>query len=110
MKEGYDEGAFQDTWDRCYNGIRQATIFMQNVDMNDKYKPEEIVDLKAQARFVRAYFYWIWKNPIYLFCMVIFPIVVVIFLHHADEGRSAYRHACGHSRSGQLRHIAPAGT
>ena len=56
---GYDEGAFQDTWDRCYNGIRQATIFMQNVDMNDKYKPEEIVDLKAQARFVRAYFYWI---------------------------------------------------
>lgn len=55
----YDEGAFQDTWNRCYNGIRQATIFMQNVDMNDKYKPEEIIDLKAQARFVRAYFYWI---------------------------------------------------
>lgn len=55
MKEGMTK-VLQDTWDRCYNGIRQATIFMQNVDMNDKYKPEEIVDLKAQARFVELIF------------------------------------------------------
>ena len=56
---GYDEGAFQNTWDDCYKGIRQATIFIQNVDMNKTYTPEEIVDFKAQARFVRAYYYWI---------------------------------------------------
>lgn len=55
----YDEGAFQETWDRCYNGIRQATIFIQNVDMNKKYTTDEIADMKAQARFVRAYYYWI---------------------------------------------------
>lgn len=55
----YNEDKLQGTWDDCYKGIRQATIFIQNVDMNKTYTPEEILDFKAQARFVRAYFYWI---------------------------------------------------
>lgn len=55
----YDEGVFQDTWNKCYNGIRQASIFIQNVDKNQQYNAQEIADFKAQARFVRAYFYWL---------------------------------------------------
>ena len=42
-----------------YKGIRQASIFIQNIDMNTKYTEEERADMKAQARFVRAYYYWL---------------------------------------------------
>lgn len=60
FREGaYNEDTFQDTWNRCYNGIRQASIFIQNVDMSLEHTAEEIIDLKAQARFVRAYYYWL---------------------------------------------------
>jgi len=50
-------------WEECYNGIRKATIFMQNVHMliaDSRYVTEEDVkDYHAQARFVRAYYYWL---------------------------------------------------
>ncbi len=50
-------------WQECYNGIRKATIFMQNVHMliaDSRYVTEEDVkDYHAQARFVRAYYYWL---------------------------------------------------
>ncbi len=60
FREGaYDENTFQDTWNRCYNGIRQASIFIQYADMSIEHSAEEIIDLKAQARFVRAYYYWL---------------------------------------------------
>ena len=58
-EEAYDENTFQDTWNRCYNGIRQASIFIQYADMSIEHSAEEIIDLKAQARFVRAYYYWL---------------------------------------------------
>ena len=37
-----------------YKGIRQASIFIQNIDMNMEFTEAERADLKAQARFVRA--------------------------------------------------------
>ena len=41
FKEGlYDENTKQGMWERCYQGIRQATIFIQYVDMNDKFESE----------------------------------------------------------------------
>lgn len=50
-------------WQECYSGIRKATIFMQNVHMliaDSRYVTEEDVkDYHAQARFVRAYYYWL---------------------------------------------------
>lgn len=55
----YNEGWEQGPWDECYKGIRQASIFIQNIDMNKEMTPEEVVDHKAQARFVRAYYYWL---------------------------------------------------
>lgn len=55
----YDEGWEQGPWGECYKGIHQASIFIQNIDMNQEFTPEKRVDYKAQARFVRAYYYWL---------------------------------------------------
>lgn len=60
LKNGeYGEGDQQGPWGACYQGIRQASIFILNIDMNEDFSPEEIADYKAQARFVRAYYYWL---------------------------------------------------
>ena len=32
---------------------------INNVDINEELTKEEILDKKAQARFLRAYFYWL---------------------------------------------------
>ncbi len=54
----YDEN-WRHSWAPSYKGIRQASIFIHNIDMNMEYTEEEKADLKAQARFVRAYYYWL---------------------------------------------------
>lgn len=60
LKSGdYDENFLQGSWIDAYKGIRQASIFILNIDMNEQMTPEERADYKAQARFVRAYFYWL---------------------------------------------------
>lgn len=55
----YDESFKQESWAECYQGIRSASIFIHNVDMNMEMTAEERADYKAQARFVRAYYYWL---------------------------------------------------
>lgn len=57
-------GQYDNTWTnnsyiRCYEGIRQASILINNVDINEELSAEEIADYKAQARFLRSYFYWL---------------------------------------------------
>lgn len=60
LKNGeYGEGDQQGPWGACYSGIRQASIFIQNIDINEDFTPDKIADYKAQARFVRAYYYWL---------------------------------------------------
>ena len=54
----YDEEFHRDAWYDAYNGIRQASIFIHNIDRNLEFTQEERKDYKAQARFVRAYLYW----------------------------------------------------
>lgn len=54
----YSESWWQDSWREAYNGIRQASIMIQYVDINKEMTPTMIADVKAQARFVRAYLYW----------------------------------------------------
>lgn len=54
----YDE-SFRHSWGQSYKGIRQSSIFIQNIDMNEELTVEERADFKAQARFVRAYYYWL---------------------------------------------------
>ena len=55
----YDNGWVNDSYIRCYEGVRQASIMVNNVDINEELTKEEILDKKAQARFLRAYFYWL---------------------------------------------------
>lgn len=55
----YAPGDWNDSWASCYQGIRKASIFIDNVDKNHQMTQAEIIDRKAQARFLRAYYYWL---------------------------------------------------
>ncbi|SER85595.1 RagB/SusD family nutrient uptake outer membrane protein [Pedobacter rhizosphaerae] len=52
-------GESKEIWNTAYKGIRQSSIFIKNIDINQKFSAKEIADLKGQARFLRAYFYWV---------------------------------------------------
>ena len=46
-----------------YNGIHEAGIFLENVDRCPELTPVQISEYKAEARFLRAYYYfYIMKN------------------------------------------------
>lgn len=45
-------------WVSCYRGIRQAQIFLQNIDKNTLFTANEIADFKGQCNFLIGYFYW----------------------------------------------------
>lgn len=45
----YDNGWVNDSYIRCYEGVRQASIMINNVDINEELTKEEILDKKAQA-------------------------------------------------------------
>lgn len=51
-----------DLWGNYYDGIRSATYFMQHIDENDEIRRlhgEQLIDqYKAEARFLRAFFYF----------------------------------------------------
>lgn len=55
----YSENQGQDAWINCYKGIYQASVFIHNIHMNKEMTEEEIEDYRGQARFVRAYYYWL---------------------------------------------------
>lgn len=46
-------------WEAAYKGIRQVSILLNNVDMNQEISKTDIEDMKGQAHFLRAYFYWV---------------------------------------------------
>jgi hypothetical protein len=45
-------------WGTYYQGIRSASYFMQRVGENQELSAAEIVQYRAEARFLRAYFYF----------------------------------------------------
>lgn len=47
------------SWPKSYNGIRQASILIKNAYKNKDLTQAEIADVRGQARFVRAYLYWL---------------------------------------------------
>jgi len=51
---GYFDNYFSD----YYKGIRSATTFMNNIGQNPQFNSNEIVIRTAEARFVRAYLYF----------------------------------------------------
>lgn len=55
----YNESWIQNSWGSCYQGIRKASIFIHNIDRNREMSKEEIAGRKAEARFLRAYYYWL---------------------------------------------------
>lgn len=55
----YTETWNQGTWGSCYEGIRDASTYIHHIDINKEMGLEEIADKKAQARFLRAYYYWL---------------------------------------------------
>ncbi|MCD2421468.1 RagB/SusD family nutrient uptake outer membrane protein [Niabella pedocola] len=54
----YHEGDVQ-SWAKCFQGIRSASIFIQNIDQSTVIDAVKKADYKAQARFLRAYCYWL---------------------------------------------------
>lgn len=55
----YTENDKQGTWTQCYRGIRNASTFIHKIYMNKELNAQEITDYRGQARFARAYLYWI---------------------------------------------------
>lgn len=56
-------------WTRMYQGIAQATTFIDNVDRNVEITAENKKIMKAEARFLRAYFYFLLcrqYGPVYI--------------------------------------------
>lgn len=49
----------QNAWRFSYEGIYQASILLNELHTNDDLTPEEVTDVRGQARFLRAYFYWL---------------------------------------------------
>lgn len=58
-EKGLGSGNSLYIYQAAYKGIRQAAIFLNNIDSNTQFTADEIADLKGQAHFLRAYFYWI---------------------------------------------------
>ena len=58
-KGDYNENFGEGFWTNAYKGIYQASIFINNIHLNTKLSESEQLDLKGQARFVRAYYYWL---------------------------------------------------
>lgn len=55
----YNEGDKQSSWLQAYRGIRNASTFIHNIHLNTEMTPVEKDDYRGQARFARAYLYWI---------------------------------------------------
>ena len=51
----YDEETGYWAWEKAYKGIFQASVFIHTIDMT----ANERLDRKGQARFARAYYYWL---------------------------------------------------
>ena len=52
-------GNGQNAWPFAYDGIYQASILLNELYENPDFTQEEITDIRGQARFLRAYFYWL---------------------------------------------------
>jgi hypothetical protein len=54
----YDERFLQNSWRSCYVGIRDASTYIHNIQINKQMSTEEIRVTRAEARFLRAGYYW----------------------------------------------------
>lgn len=60
----YNSGSFNPSspgykiWNHCYKGIKQASIFMENIDDCEEISPENRAIMKEEARVIRAFLYF----------------------------------------------------
>nr|WP_121271858.1 RagB/SusD family nutrient uptake outer membrane protein [Pedobacter schmidteae] len=55
----YDYTWYRQSWSQSYAGIRQASIMIRRMGEGGVFSATEVADYKAQARFIRAYLYWL---------------------------------------------------
>ncbi|MGL4293361.1 MAG: RagB/SusD family nutrient uptake outer membrane protein [Bacteroidales bacterium] len=59
-----DKIPYREFWNNYYKGIREATFFIRNIDRCPEISEDELNLWKAEARFLRAYYYF-WIMRIY---------------------------------------------
>ncbi len=55
----YDYTWQRQSWAQSYGGIRQASVMIHSMAEGGAFTPKQVADYKAQARFIRAYLYWL---------------------------------------------------
>ncbi|MCH5720035.1 RagB/SusD family nutrient uptake outer membrane protein [Niabella hibiscisoli] len=55
----YDYTWLRWSWAQAYDGIRQASVMLHAMSEGGAFTESEVKDYKAQARFIRAYLYWL---------------------------------------------------
>lgn len=50
---------YKENWSLSYAGIRQASVMINHIGENGDFSTREVKMYKAQARFIRAYLYWL---------------------------------------------------
>ncbi|MGX5689793.1 RagB/SusD family nutrient uptake outer membrane protein [Arcticibacter tournemirensis] len=55
----YDQGWYNQSWTQSYTGIRQASVMINTMTEGGTFTDQEVAQYKAEARFIRAYLYWL---------------------------------------------------
>lgn len=50
---------YYQSWSQSYAGIRQASIMIHSIAEGDVFSNSQVAEYKAEARFIRAYLYWL---------------------------------------------------
>lgn len=59
FKFGEYDHTWLQSWSQSYGGIRQASVMINKMADGGTFTASEVAGYKAQARFVRAYLYWL---------------------------------------------------
>ena len=55
----YDFNWYKQSWSQSYSGIRQASVMINAMSEGGTFSPQQVAQFKAEARFIRAYLYWL---------------------------------------------------
>jgi hypothetical protein len=55
----YTHTWFYQSWSQSYTGIRQASIMINSIAKGNTFSEKQVSEYKAEARFIRAYLYWL---------------------------------------------------
>lgn len=59
FKFGEYDHTWLQSWSQSYGGIRQASVMLHSMSDGSTFTESQVAGYKAQARFVRAYLYWL---------------------------------------------------